>query len=230
MEIKANEGKNLAITIDGVDYLRIPIKTKVVMREDNLQEVIETYTKDVIEPGDIIFCSEKIVAITQGRSFHIDDIHPSKLAHFLVKFVYKSPYGIGLGSPYTMQLAIEDVGIPRIMLGCIAAAVTKPFGVRGVFYKVCGQRAYAIDGPCDYTLPPYNKYAKMAPKNPNKVARDMKEQLGHEFIVLDANDLNVDILGKSSKDLDEKFLKALFKDNPLGQSSQQTPIALVRKA
>ena len=70
----------------------------------------------------------------------------------------------------------------------------------------------------------------MEPKNPKKVARDMKEQLGHEFIVLDANDLNVDILGKSSKDLDEKFLKALFKDNPLGQSSQQTPIALVRKA
>ena len=116
------------------------------------------------------------------------------------------------------------------MLGCMAAVVTKPFGVRGAFYKVCGQRAYAIDGPCDYTLPPYNKYAKMAPKNPNKVARDMKEQLGFDFIVLDANDLNVDILGKSRKELDDKFLKALFKDNPLGQSSQQTPIAIVRKA
>ena len=58
----------------------------------------------------------------------------------------------------------------------------------------------------------------------------MKEKLGNEFIVLDANDLNVDILGKSSKDLDVKFLKALFKDNPLGQSAQQTPIAIVRKA
>ena len=129
-----------------------------------------------------------------------------------------------------MLLAIEDVVIPRIMLGCMAAEVTKPFGVRGAFYKVCGQRAYAIDGPCDYTLPPYNKYAKMAPKNPNKVAKEMKEKLGNEIIVLDANDLNVDILGKSSKELDEKFLKALFKDNPLGQSSQQTPIAIVRKA
>ncbi len=230
MDIKANEGKQLAITIDGVDYLRIPVKTHVVMREDNLAEVVDKYTKEYIQEGDIIFCSEKIVAITQGRSFHIDDIHPSWLANFLVKFVYKSPYGIGLGSPYTMQLALEDVGLPRILLGCVCAAVTKPFGIRGVFYKVCGPRAYAIDGPCDYTLPPYNKYAKMAPKNPNKVARDMKEKLGHEFIVLDANDLNVDILGKSSKTLDDKFLKALFKDNPLGQSAQQTPIALVRKA
>ena len=230
MDYVANEGKKLTIEVNGVNYLRIPVKTHVIMKEDDLGEVVDKYTKDIRLPGDIIFCSEKIIAITQGRSFPIDEIHPSRLARFLVKFVYKSPYGIGLGSPYTMQLAIEDVGVPRILLGCFCAAVTKPFGIRGVFYKVCGQKAYAIDGPCDYTIPPYNKYAKMAPKDPDKVARQMKERLGNEFIVLDANDLNVDILGKSSKSLDDNFLKALFKDNPLGQSSQQTPIAIVRRA
>lgn len=227
--MKANEGKSLEIMIQGERYIRIPIRTKLVMEEDDLFKVVDDYTKEIREEGDIIFCSEKIIAITQGRAFDIDTIKPSKMAHFLVKFVYKSPYGIGLGSPYTMQLAIEDVGLPRIFLGCAAAALTKPFGIRGVFYKVCGPKAYAIDGPCDCTIPPYNHYAKMAPKNPNKVARDMKAKLGHEFIVLDANDLNVDILGKSSKKLDEKFLKALFKDNPLGQNDQQTPIAIVRK-
>lgn len=230
MELKPNEGKNLAIEIDGQSWLRIPVRTHVVMREDDLFDVVDRYTRDVRQPGDIVFCSEKIIAITQGRSFPISEIRPSRLARFLVRFVYKSPYGIGLGSPYTMQLALEDVGLPRILLGCAAAAVTKPLGIRGVFYKVCGPRAYAIDGPCDYTLPPYNKYAKMAPRNPHKVARDMTSRLGNTFIVLDANDLNVDILGKPSKQLDEKFLRALFKDNPLGQSSQQTPIAIVRRA
>lgn len=227
--MEANKGKELTIDINGETYLRVPVRTKLVMPEDEIFDVVKKYTADFIQPGDIIFCSEKIIAIMQGRSFNIDDIHPSKMAKFLTKFVYKSPYGIGLGSPYTMQLALEDVGLPRIMLGCLAALVTKPFGIRGVFYKVCGQKAYAIDGPCENTIPPYNHYAKMAPKNPNKVARDMKALLGHEFIVLDANDLNVDILGKSSKSLDDKFLKALFKDNPLGQDDQQTPIALVRK-
>ena len=231
MDFKANEGKNLAIEINGEKWLRIPIHTHVVMRDDDIfSDVVDKYTKDIRLAGDIVFCSEKIIAITQGRSYPISEIKPSALAKFLVKFVYKSPHGIGLGSPYTMQLALEDVGIPRILLGCVAAALTKPFGVRGVFYKVCGKKAYAIDGPCDYTLPPYNKYAKKAPLKPNKVAREMKNKLGNEFIVLDANDLNVDILGKSSKSLDDKFLKALFKDNPLGQSSQQTPIAIVRKA
>ncbi|MDR1543242.1 MAG: coenzyme F420-0:L-glutamate ligase [Prevotellaceae bacterium] len=231
MDFQANEGKNLAIEINGEKWLRIPVKTHVVMKEDDLfADVVDKYTKDIREKGDIIFCSEKIVAITQGRSFPIAEIEPNWLARFLVKFVYKSPYGIGLGSPYTMQLALIDVGLPRILLGCLAAVVTKPFGIRGAFYKVCGKKAYAIDGPCDYTLPPYNKYAKMAPKNPDKVAREMTEKLGNTFIVLDANDLNVDILGKPSKSPDGKFLKALFKDNPLGQASQQTPIAIVRKA
>jgi F420-0:gamma-glutamyl ligase-like protein len=231
MNFQANEGKRLEIEINGERWLRIPVKTHVVMKDDKLfEDVVDKYTRDFRQKDDIIFCSEKIIAITQGRAYPIAEIKPSRLAKFLVKFVYKSPYGIGLGSPYTMQLAIEDVGIPRIFLGCIVAALTKPFGVRGAFYKVCGKKAYAIDGPCDYTLPPYNKYAKKAPKNPNKLAREMKQKLGNEFIVLDANDLNVDILGKSSKNLDEKFLKALFKDNPLGQAAQQTPIAIVRKA
>ena len=113
MDIKANEGKNLNITIDGVEYMRIPCKTKLVMKEDNLGEVLDEYTKDIRQPDDLFFVSEKIVAITQGRAFPISDIKPSWLAKFLVKFVYKSPYGIGLGSPYTMQLAIKDVGVPR---------------------------------------------------------------------------------------------------------------------
>lgn len=169
MEFQANEGKKLTITIDGEDYLRIPVKTHVVMREDDLGDTVDRYTKDIRRPGDIIFCSEKIIAITQGRSFPIEDIHPSRLARFLVKFVYKSPYGIGLGSPYTMQLAIEDVGIPRILLGCLAALVTKPFGVRGAFYKVCGQKAYAIDATHANTPSPHTTTTpKWHPKIPTK--------------------------------------------------------------
>ena len=96
MEPQANEGKKLAIEIDGVSYLRIPVKTHVVMREDDLFEVLDKYTKDVRQPGDIIFVSEKVVAITQGRAFPISEIKPGWFARFLVKFVYKSPYALVL--------------------------------------------------------------------------------------------------------------------------------------
>ncbi len=229
MEIKANEGKKINIEVDGVEYMRIPIKTKLITKDDNLGDVLDEYTKDVRRPGDMIYVSEKIVAISQGRAFPIDEMNPSWLAKFLVKFVYKSPHGIGISSPYTMQLALQDVGLPRILLGCAAAAVTKPFGIRGAFYKVCGYRARAIDGPADGVIPPYNRYAKMAPDKPHQVAREMKERLGNDVIIIDANDLGANILGKSNKNLNDKFLCALFKDNPLCQNSQQTPVAVVRK-
>jgi len=60
-----------------------------------------------------------------------------------------------------MELAIREAGALRIIFASFAALLTKPFGIKGIFYKVAGNNINAIDGPCDYTLPPYNKYAKL---------------------------------------------------------------------
>ena len=70
MDFKANEGKSLAIEIDGEQWLRIPVKTHVVMKEDDLfGDVVDKYTKDIRRKGDIIFCSEKIIAISGGTTW-----------------------------------------------------------------------------------------------------------------------------------------------------------------
>ena len=114
-------------------------------------------------------------------------------------------------------------------MGALAAAITKPFGIKGVFYKVVGKNINAIDGPCDYTLPPYNEYAKLGPAEPEKVAGKFKFEINHDVVIIDANDLGVAILGKSNKDISDAFCKNVFKDNPLGQSSEQTPLCIVRK-
>jgi len=53
-------------------------------------------------------------------AFPIKDIRPSFLAKFLVKFVHKSPYGIGLGSPWTMELAIKEGGGIENNHGCVS--------------------------------------------------------------------------------------------------------------
>ncbi len=224
-----NKGKALLRETSKGLFARYPVKTHVIMKDDNLKEVLDKYVKPYLTEGDGIFISEKIVAITQGRAFPIDEIKPSRLAKFLVKFVHKSPYGIGLGSPYTMELALRDVGIFKILLGCVCSAVTKPFGIRGVFYRVVGTRARAIDGPCDCTIPPYNKYAKMAPLNPDKVAKELADHTGCYVAVIDANDLGQELLGRSDKEMTVEWLRELFGDNPLDQSDQQTPIAIVRK-
>lgn len=228
--LQPNEGKELKISTPYGDFLRYPVKTHVVVKGDSLKEIIDKYVRNYLQEGDMIFISEKIIAISQGRAFDIDDIHPSKLANILCKFVYKSPYGIGLGSPWTMQLAIDDIGVPKILFAALCSAVTKPFGVRGVFYKIVGDKGRAIDGPCDYTLPPYNHCAKLAPKDPDKVAKELEDYSGCKIVVMDANDIGREVLGVSDKNIDIEMCKEIFRDNPLGQKSQQTPIAIVRKA
>jgi len=228
-ELSPNPDKNLVIHTDYGDYDRFPVKTKVVYSGDDLKSLLDEYVKSYLRDGDMVYMSEKIVAISQGRAFDIDDIKPSRLANFLVKFVYKSPYGIGLGSPWTMELAIREVGGFKIVMAAIASGVAKLFGKRGVFYEILGPRVAAIDGPCHWTLPPYNHYAKLAPKDPMKVAADLSSYIGHDVIVIDANDLDVKVLGKPNNNLDDAQLTAIFADNPLGQASEQTPLAVVRK-
>lgn len=225
-----NEGKNIDIIIDNQRWLRIPIRTHIVTDRDTITEVIKKYVSSRLKKDDLIFISERIVAISQGRSFPIKNIKPSFFARILAKLVHKSPYGIGLASPWTMELAIREAGLFRLLVAAGASAVTKIFGVRGVFYKVAGKNINAIDGPCDYTLPPYNEYAKLGPAKPNKVAKGIAEALHHPVVIIDANDLGVAVLGRSSENIEDKFCQQVFKDNPLGQSSEQTPIAIVRKA
>lgn len=228
-DLKPNRGKSLVIDTEFGLFARYPVKTHVVKSGDSLDEILLTYVGDNRREGDIIFMSEKIVAISQGRAFPIDTIKPRRMARILSKFVYKSPYGIGLGIPETMELAIRELGIVRILFAAFCSAITKPFGIRGVFYRICGEKARAIDGPCDCTIPPYNHYAKLAPDKPNKVAAHLAEVTGNGIVVIDANDLGVEVLGRSSEEIDIAFCKQVFKDNPLDQGDQQTPIAIVRK-
>lgn len=228
-DLMPNRGKSLVIDTEFGTFARYPVKTHVVKSGDSLDEILLTYVGDNRREGDIIFMSEKIVAISQGRAFPIETIKPRRMARILSKFVYKSPYGIGLGIPETMELAIRELGIVRILFAAFCSAITKPFGIRGVFYRICGEKARAIDGPCDCTIPPYNHYAKLAPDKPNKVAAHLAELTGNGIVVIDANDLGVEVLGRSSDAIDINFCKQVFKDNPLDQGDQQTPIAIVRK-
>jgi len=195
VELKPNPGKNLTIEVDGRVWARYPVRTHVIKAGENVVEVVEKYVKPHLKEGDIVFVSEKIVAISQGRAYPIDEIKPSFWAKLLSRFVTKSPHGIGLGSPWTMELAIREAGLPRILLAAFVSAITKPFGIRGMFYRVAGKNVAAIDGPTPYTLPPYNRYAKLPPRDPEGVARRISERIGVPVVVVDANDLGVEALG-----------------------------------
>ncbi|WP_434969266.1 coenzyme F420-0:L-glutamate ligase [Microbacterium sp. bgisy207] len=228
----ANEGKALEVEIDGARYRRIPIRTRVVMPGDDLDDIIREYALEYAATGDTLFVTEKIVAITQGRSFAVEDIEPRKLARFLSRYVTRTPYGIGLGMPETMEMALRECGTPRILFAAAVSAVTKAFGRSGDFYRIAGDRARAIDGPTSGTIPPYNSAVVLGPERPRDVAHHLKGLLpeGVEVAIVDINDLGGNILGSTLSKAEEKTLLAVLRDNPLGQGHQSTPLGIVRSA
>jgi hypothetical protein len=226
----ANEGKALEATIEGTTYARIPLRTRVVMPDDDLDAVITEYAASAVQPGDLLFVTEKIVAITQGRSYRIDEITPRKLALFLSKYVTRTPYGIGLGMPETMEMALRECGTPRILFAAAVAAVTKAFGRKGDFYRIAGDKARAIDGPTKHTIPPYNEAVVLGPKNPRQVAAHVQTLVGGkaDVAVVDINDLGGNILGSTLDRAGEQRLLRILKDNPLGQGHESTPMGIIR--
>lgn len=244
-----NDGKSRAIEVGDVSWVRVPIQTELFARGDALAEKVTSYVCDTVakalddpdlapgfDRGWYVVVSEKIVAISQGRSYFTWEINPGLPAKTLAKFVHRTPAGIGLGSPWTMQLAINEAGLGRILLASAASVVGKLARRKGTFYEVAGHRVNAIDGPTPYSAYPSNVSAKLPPKDPDRVAENLTAALRAGLpeaaagmlrgtVVMDSNDLGRDVLGHDTDRTDEFFCE-LFADNPFGQGRQQTPIAV----
>jgi len=265
MDLKPNKNRKLKITVGGKTYLRFPIKTDLFQKGDSVVQKITNFTLQYInilkssskynklsQKKWFLVVAEKIIAIAQGRSYLIREIKPSFWARFLSGYVTKTPWGIGLGSPWTMQLAINEKGLWRILLAAAVVVLTKPLGIRGLFYHIVGREIAAIDGPTEYSLYPSNVSAKLGPKDPEKVAKQInlslralakqsqkkiasspsaprddrwiKNFLG--AVIIDANDLGQKVLANSTN-LDNRLIEKIFKDNPMGQADEQTPLIVV---
>ena len=229
-EFKVNDGKQAVIEVSGGKYVRLPIKTHLITDEDDIVEVAKQYGSPVLkDQDDVLFISEKCVACTQGRAIPLDDIHPRKLARFLSRFVTKTPAGIGLGMPETMECALVECGTPRILFAAGISAVGKVFKRRGWFYDVAGYKAKSIDGPTPNTIPPYNKCVVLGPIDPDGVAKKITSAIGYTTIIVDINDLDGAILGAPNDSIDRDLYTRILKDNPLGQDCESTPMGVIRK-
>ena len=226
----ANPGKKLVRNVDGVDYLRIPVKTHLITKDDDMVEVINKYPRDKMQEGDILFISEKAVACTQCRAIPMEDIKPRKLAVKLSRYVTKTPAGIGLGIPETMEMALQECGTPRILFAAFCSVVGKLLGRKGWFYYVAGPKARGIDGPTEGTIPPYDHYVVLTPDDPMGTSKKLAQALGHPVAIVDINDLGANILGFSEKNPSMDFLARALGDNPLGQGEECTPMGILRKA
>lgn len=228
-------------------YTRYMLRTELVTPETKLDDFINRYVEAFAKKMDKevgkrkwqLYISEKIIATMQGRSYFLWDVDARWSARVLSRFVHRTPAGIGLGNPATMELAIREAGTPRILLATVASAAGKAIGKRGVFYNVAGANVRAIDGPTSYSAYPANVSAKLPPKDPNNVAEHIsvlirenekiKKALRDNFegvVIIDSNDIGRNVLGKACTD-EDALLASKFADNPFGQARQLTPMAIV---
>ena len=208
------------------------IKTHFITADDNLENIIEKY----VSPGasgksDIVVLCQKIVSITQGKIIYRKNVKLGFWAKFLSKFVKKTPYGFSVGNPLKMQVAIDLAGLPRILFACVCAMFGKIFGIKGVFYKTAGHQISQIDGFYGQAFPEYNDMAMLgfSEKFANNLCDKLTAKYNLSFAIADINDIGGNIIGASANIKDKtKLILDLLKSNPAGQSSQQTPIIILR--
>lgn len=213
----------------GKVYRRLPLRTHVLSADDDPAAVLERYARPHYQPGDVVFLAETGVAIMQGRARDWREITPSWLARRLSRLVTKSPYGVGLRSPYAMQYAIELCGVHRILAGCAAHVFGRLLGRKRWFYDVAGIQARMMDAEHTMGIGEFFECVIPGPADPQGTCRRLKEQTGMDVAIVDVNDIFPPWCIATTVDkARRRLLEDTLTDNPLGQGSEQTPLGLWR--
>lgn len=213
------------------EFDRIAIQTHFINQGESYLENVKKYVVPFYETGDILSISEKVISMCQNNTVDKKDIKLGFWAKFLSKFASSNNHGIAMDEPYKLQLAINLAGLPRILFASFCSVITKIFGIKGVFYKIAGHEINGIDGfYMNSSFDLYHDLALLNPKNPDKVCNELENNFNINSIIVDANDFNVEILGKNQNlnNISNQFLSSLIKDNPAGQSDELTPFILIK--
>lgn len=223
------EPEPLDLVLDGRIYRRIPLRTHVLTAEDDPEAVCEQYAKPHYRTGDVVFISETCLAIMQGRARDWRQIRPGWLARVLSQRVYKSPYGVGLRSPYAMQYALELSGVFRILAGCTWHVVGRICGQKGWFYAAAGPQARMMDAEHTMGVKRFYECVIPGPADPRGTARKIKAVTNMDIAIVDVNDILPPwcVAATISKQR-QRLLERTLADNPLGQGDERTPLGIWR--
>ena len=230
MYFYANAGKSVTIMAGGKTYARHAVKTHFVQVGASYIELLERYVKNLWKPGDILSVSEKVIALCQERIVTEDEVQPGLWAKFLARFVHQTPAGPGMGLPVKMQFAINICGLRKVLRAAVCAGFDKLRGIHGTFYNMLDPEVRGLDGFYGRDIPEYAHMGIRIPSQPDKVCDQVYEKTGIVMMIVDANDLTVELLGKCRQlqNWTDEQLLALIADNPAGQDRQLTPFILIR--
>jgi len=215
---------------DGRSYLRFAIQTHFVQRRESQIALVERYVKPLFQPGDILAFGAKVMAMCVDSVRERKDVRPGFWARRLWRFAGINHTGVGMHEPHKLQLVIDICGLPRVLLAAAVSAVTRPFGVRGLFYRICGKGVGGIDGfyyRSSFKL--YHELALINPDRPDELCDEIEQSLNMPVVLMDANDIEQNQLGKSKgTPLSDVQVQDALGDNPFGQGDELTPLILIR--
>lgn len=222
--------------------LLYPLRTKILVQGDDLATVIieEAEKQNILlETGDIIVISSKVVARLEGRMVKLSEVKPSQEAYRIAKEVQLEPEFV--------ELVLKESEI--IFGGVYRALLTLKDNIL--------QANAGIDSS---NVP--QGYAVLLPKDPTKSAHTIKRQIqektGHKVGVIIADSrtqplrlgntgMAIGVAGfkpvideRGKKDLYGKILKitrravadnlACAAEILMGEGSEQTPIVIIKGA
>ena len=215
---------------NGAKYDRFAIQTHFVEVGEDQAELVRKYVLPLYEPGDVLAFGAKVMAMCTGNVRTKDQEKPGFWARLLSPHASETTAGIGMHDPYKLQLAIDMVGAPKVVFASIASALTRPFGIKGVFYKIVGPGVAGIDG--FYYRSSFQRYHDLAlinNTNARELCDELEEKTGIPVVLMDANDIDQNQLGKGTRfPLSDEEIQDALADNPSGQGDELTPLILIR--
>lgn len=215
---------------NGRKYDRFAIQTHFVEVGEDQAELVRKYVLPLYEKGDVLSFGAKVMAMCTRNVYEKDQIKPGFWAKLLSPHASETTAGIGMHDPYKLQLAINMVGAPKVVFASVVSAVTKPFGVKGMFYKIVGKGVAGIDG--FYYRSSFERYKDLAlvnNENAQEICDDLKKKTGIPVVLMDANDIDQNQLGKCRDfPLTDEEIQDAMADNPSGQGDELTPLILIR--
>lgn len=219
------------IEVDGRTYERYGIKTHFIEVGEDYIELMNRYVVPFVEEGDMLSTSEKVISMCQANVVRMEDMKLSWFTKFMSKFGKKTDSGIGITEPYKLQLMIDMKGLPKVLWAAFCGVLGKIVGKRGVFYEILGEEVAGIDGFYSHSsFEVYHTMATLIPREPSKVCNEIYEKCHIPCMIVDANDISVEVIGKSDvlKDIPDAKLAARIADNPAGQDNELTPFIIIR--
>ena len=145
---------------NGRKYDRFAIQTHFVEVGENQADLVRRYVLPLAQPGDLLSFGAKVMAMCTRNVKTREQVKPGFWANHLWRFAGINTTGVGMHEPYKLQLVIDMCGLPRVLFAAFISAVTRPFGVHGLFYKICGKGVGGIDG--FYFRSSFDRYKELA--------------------------------------------------------------------